>query len=310
MDFPAPGPEDEGRHEPGDEEYWNESWYFDVASADGSRGGYVRVGLYPNLDAVWYWACVVEEGGRLVMVVDHGVPLPAREGSLEVRGSALWADHVCEEPYRRWSLGLETHAVALDDPRDAYAEQPSGERVPFGLELEWESEGLPFAYSVTPRYEIPCRVRGEFLLGDTTLAIDAPGQRDHSWGVRDWWQFGWVWSSAHLEDGTRLHGTEVRLAPEAYFSTGYVQDGSGARETQRFSVTERQTEDGLVTDIRFEMVVGEEVLTGSVEPTGWAPVLCTSTEGKRSYFARALSRWRLDDGRAGVGWIEFNMPQG
>ncbi len=309
MDFPGPGPQDEGRHPPGDEQYWNESWYFDVASTDGSRGGYVRIGLYPSLDSVWYWACLVEEDGQLVMAVDHGLPLPASESSLEVRGSALWANHVCEEPYQRWSLGLETHALVLDDPREAYAEEPRGERVPFGFELEWESEGAPFAYAVTPRYEIPCRVRGEFLLGDTTVGIDAPGQRDHSWGVRDWWQFGWVWSSAHLEDGTRLHATEVRFAPEMNFSTGYVQDSRGPREIDGFSVTEHQTGDGLVTDVRFEMAVGGEQLSGTVEPTGWAPVLCTSTEGKRSYFARTLSRWQLDDGRAGVGWIEFNMPQ-
>lgn len=309
MDFRGPGPDDEGRHPPGDEQYWNESWYFDVSSVDGTSGGYVRIGLYPNLDAVWYWACMVEEGGRLVMAVDHGLALPGSDRSLEVRGSALWADHVCEEPFQRWSLGLETHALALDDPREAYADEPRGDLVPFGFELEWETAGAPFAYAVTPRYEIPCRVHGEFRLGDTTVPVDAPGQRDHSWGVRDWWQFGWVWSSAHLSDGTHLHGTEVRLAPEAVFSTGYVQDRNGPRESDRFSVTENPTGDGLVADATFEMVVGDEVLAGTIEPTGWAPVLCTSTEGKRSYFARALSRWRLDDGRSGVGWVEFNMPQ-
>ena len=43
-------PQDEGRHEPdAADELWNESWYFDFAAADGSLGGYVRVGLYEHL---------------------------------------------------------------------------------------------------------------------------------------------------------------------------------------------------------------------------------------------------------------------
>jgi hypothetical protein len=31
-------PVDEGRHEPGAEPLWNESWYFDFAAEDGSIG--------------------------------------------------------------------------------------------------------------------------------------------------------------------------------------------------------------------------------------------------------------------------------
>src|SRR5436309_9893854 len=36
-------------HRPGTDRLWGESWYFDFASADGSVGGFVRVGDYPNL---------------------------------------------------------------------------------------------------------------------------------------------------------------------------------------------------------------------------------------------------------------------
>ena len=55
----AVDPSDEGHHPPGDDPLWNESWYFDFVTADGSLGGYVRLGRYPNLGVVWYWACLV-----------------------------------------------------------------------------------------------------------------------------------------------------------------------------------------------------------------------------------------------------------
>ncbi len=47
---PALRPEaaDEGRHEPGPERLWNESWYFDAISDAGDLGLYVRLGRLPN----------------------------------------------------------------------------------------------------------------------------------------------------------------------------------------------------------------------------------------------------------------------
>ena len=54
-------------------------------------------------------------------------------------------------------------------------------------------------------------MHGEILVGDETIAFDGIGQRDHSWGVRDWWSLGWVWTAGGLEDGTRFHTTRIRV---------------------------------------------------------------------------------------------------
>ena len=39
---------------------------------------------------------------------------------------------------------------------------------------------------------------------DVSLQAGGWGQRDHSWGVRDWWLLGHVWFAVRLEDGTLL----------------------------------------------------------------------------------------------------------
>src|SRR5262245_9556643 len=177
----AAQPADERPHEPGAEPLWSESWYFDFATTDATLGGYVRIGRYPSLGVVWYWACLVGSDRPLVTVLDHAVPLPDLP-SLELRTDGLWADHNCEEPLARWSLGLEAFAVARDDPAEVYR-GAFGDRVPFGFDLEWETAGQPFAYPAgLDRYEIPCRVHGEVLVGTETIELDAVGQRDHSWG--------------------------------------------------------------------------------------------------------------------------------
>ena len=53
----------------------------------------------------------------------------------------------------------------------------------------------PTTTSLTTRYEIPCLVTGTVTVDGETFTVEGQGQRDHSWGVRDWWAFGWCWCS-------------------------------------------------------------------------------------------------------------------
>jgi len=297
-------PADEARHDPGPEELWSESWYFDFVDAAGTIGGYMRLGLYPNLGTAWYWACVVGEGRRLVTVIDHEVPLPTVR-SMEVRAEGLWADHTVETPLDHMSLGAEAFATALDDPSDTYGSL-RGDRVPLGFDLEWETDGGTYAYPGVTRYEVPCLVHGEILVGDESIAFDGWGQRDHSWGVRDWWTLGWCWWSGRLDDGTRFHGTHVALGDEPVYATGYVQPSG--RELEPVSSVSRSE---VVGDHGFpsSAKVGLDELRLDVEPVAFAPVLLTAPDGRRSRFPRALCRFRESGGgRGGVGWAEWNQP--
>lgn len=298
---------DERHHPPGEGTWWNESWYFDFATRDGSLGGYVRVGLYPNQHTTWYWACLVGEGRPLVTVIDHGVPLPT-PGSLELRTEGLWADHTVEDPFVHFTLGCEAFGLIIDDPADLYQREPRGERVPFGLDLEWETDGAGYAYPAgTTRYEIPCTVTGEVLVGDERIEIDAIGQRDHSWGERDWWTLAWTWTSGWLEDGTRFHGTSARLGGETLsYQPGYVQPPGGPLAgVTRTATTHELGEHGLPTAATFTL----DDLALDIEPVAFAPVLLEAVDGRVGRFPRALCRFRdRTGGRSGVGWTEWNQP--
>src|SRR3954464_8120075 len=74
-----PEPVDEGRHEPGPEQLWNESWYFDAISEDGTLGLYTRLGLYPNLGVSWITAVVCGPGRDTLALVDFDATLPGAE---------------------------------------------------------------------------------------------------------------------------------------------------------------------------------------------------------------------------------------
>src|SRR5207237_456868 len=80
----------------------------------------------------------------------------------------LWAQPICETPHEHWTLGLEAFGVALDDPAVAYHGE-RGDRVALGLDLEWEAVAPAQASTGLPRYEQPCAVHGDVLVGDERL---------------------------------------------------------------------------------------------------------------------------------------------
>jgi hypothetical protein len=301
-------PADEATHPPGPEPFWQESYYLDFAAADGSIGGYVRIGRYPNLGpdgagVIWYWACVVGPDRSLVTVIDNAVPFPNAYDSLELRTDGLWADHHVETPLDHFSLGLEAFGVALDDPADTYRGM-RGVRTPLGFDLEWETDGIPFRWPQgLDRYEIPCRVHGEILVGDERIEFEGPGQRDHSWGERDWWVRGWCWTAFRFDDGTRLHA--VTTLPSEGFAIGYEQPPDGGLELiTAFDAQPTLGVEAIPTSARLD-VAGVEV---TVEPLAWSPVLLVDPAGREARFPRAMARFTAADGRTGLGWIEFNQP--
>ncbi len=296
---------DERRHPPGPEPLWGESWYLDVVDPDRGVAGYVRLGLYPNEGTAWYWACVVGPDRPLVTVIDHSVAVPTAP-SLEIRTEGLWADYTVETPLDHVTVGVEAFAVQVDDPAEVLRSTDlRGERVPFGMDLEWETDGGTYAYPGVTRYEVPCRVHGEILVGQERIEIDGWGQRDHSWGVRDWWSMGWSWTAGRLDDGTRYHGTAVDLAGTPVYTTGYVQSPQGHLVgTDRTAHDETDDAAGLPASGTWN--VGE--LDLDVEVVASSPVLLVAPDGRVSQFPRSWCRVATPDGRIGHGWTEWNRP--
>ncbi|MGD0455830.1 MAG: phosphotransferase, partial [Solirubrobacteraceae bacterium] len=296
-----PEPSDEGRHAPGPEQLWNESWYFDAISEDGRTGVYTRLGLYPNLGVSWLTAFVCGPDRATVAIVEFAAPLPGGD-ELTVDMEGLHAEHVCDSPLERFRVRLqatgETHADSA-----ALLRGEAGDPVPVAFDLEWQTLGEPYAYRVTTRYEIPCRVVGTVRIGDETIELHGVGQRDHSWGTRDWWSAEWMWSAGHLDDGTRFHGVELRLPGAPAIGVGYLQPpNDGLVELDSVTASEEVGPDGLITTAR----IGYGELALRVQPLAFGPLRLEAPDGRVSQFPRAMCRVFAEDGRTGVAWVEWN----
>jgi len=309
-------PEDEQRHPPDDDDLWNESYYADFVQADGSWGGWLRLGLYPNRDVAWWTTWIVSRDRPGVASVRYDAPVPAGTG-LVAEDAAIRIALEIVEPLRRFRIAASAPAAHHDDPAAVYDGAP-GRPARLDLDLTWTTDGSPYHYIFTTRYEIPCTVEGIVTIDGETMVVRGQGQRDHSWGVRDWWAFGWCWSSARLDDGTRVHLADIRM-PGYPVAFGYVQTPAGAVHTvTELSVTEDLGLAGLPDTARIELAYGDEAgspgnvgnLAIEVTPLAFGPALLRNDDGRTSRFPRAMVRYAAEDGREGLGWIEWNQPEG
>ncbi len=160
-----------------------ETWWFATWDVDGVAW-WISISVHVASRRSWYAAAWIEPEARPVVVADAEMPWPRPERYLEIRGRGLWAHHVCEEPLRRWSVGLEAVAVAHDDAAQGLDD---GWGDPDGLagDVEWESTGEVVARRAGV-FDHPCRVDGVLERVGQELQLDgAPGRRGRVTGGVD-----------------------------------------------------------------------------------------------------------------------------
>ncbi|ORB88220.1 DUF7064 domain-containing protein [Mycobacterium persicum] len=301
-----PSDDDELAHPPTDEPLWSESWYADFVDAPKGLGGWFRLGRIADQHTAWVHALLCGPDMPTVAVVDVDVSLP--DDPWTVRTDAIELGHAVGAPLQTYRVDLQARGQAYADPAALLRGEP-GDPVEVTMRLVWTTDGRPYRYRMTSRYEIPCTVSGTVTVDGTGYRFDSvPGQRDHSWGVRDWWGMDWMWSAVHLDDGTHLHGVRIQIPGAPAFSVGYVQDADGLlTELQTVSIQDSFGPNGLPLRAILSLDPGE--LTVDVEVRAHAPVRLVAVDGRVSQFPRAWAAVSTADGRSGVGWLEWNRNQ-
>ena len=264
------------------------------------------MGITPNLGVANFWACAVGRDRPLVMAIDHAAPLPTSEHTLGLTGEGFSVEQSIVAPFEEFAVTYSVDAEAHEDPRAVYRKE-RGKPTRLEAELTWRSVAAPFPYPAMTRYELPCLVTGTVTVDGETVTVDGQGERDHSWGRRDWWEIGWCWTSGRLDDGTWFHG--MRPTPEFFeFEPGFLRTAASPDLVVASQVKPRYAwgDDGLpvgtglaIDDLDFE-----------VTPLFYAPVLLTAPDARTSHFARALCRYDEIGGasRTAYGWTEWNLP--
>jgi hypothetical protein len=259
-------------HRPGTDRLWGESWYFDFASVDGSVGGFVRVGDYPNLGRRWCWAYVAAGSRAVGCALDRPL-VGGRDALWQTTDPSLRL--LVESAANRW------HIVADGDG--------------FGMDLIWQERAPVYPYARGNRLEQPGWAVGDVSIDGKALPLDGPGQRDHSWGIRDWWRFGWTWCAGWLSDDTRFQATLLdtrgRVAPDGYLMA-----------------TDRPLEPAHDVAVHADAVRVNDTLLEFAD-VAQVTIDLPSPAGRSSRLRRAMTRVRTGGMQHGIGWRERNMPE-
>ena len=198
-------------------------------------------GLIPNQGHAWINALLCGPDMPTIAVLDFEA---AAAGRAHRTCTPTASTSSSRRPSRCRPTGCRCagRGEAYDDPADLLRGEP-GRPVDVDDGPGVDDRGTPYQYRLSPRYEIPCTVSGTVTRGRARSYefAEVAGQRDHSWAARDWWGMDWVWSALHLDDGTHIHGVDLRIPGAPPIGVGYVQRGGRGSSSCRPSSRGRRS---------------------------------------------------------------------
>ncbi len=215
-------------HSPEPDPAWQESWYFNFFDLSAGVCGLARIGYRPvagKADGL-FLAAVDGRPAVLYPALSRRLASPrVRVGDardLATGGLAF----SCGDALSSWEISLHTRRVDAKmlftafTPAYFYPEPSAG-------------AGKSAAHD---HYEQAGRVTGAFRAGRAVRQIHGLGQRDHSWGPRNWAGVGtWTWISAQFPSGWAFNLWSVGEDPVPALS-GFVGTAKENRDLAAGSV--------------------------------------------------------------------------
>jgi hypothetical protein len=321
-------PRHEFFHAPGDDEFWSESYYLDVI--DGDVAVHARIGFYPNREAANVFAFVVDDG-TIYRLRDDEVDLRDVYG-LCVDTPDFYFELLPERVGRDWRLAFGGTADRCETPREAV--DGTGETIELDGELVTRARHEPFRYSdgavwhggtEEDRYEVATEVEGSVTVDDRTIQFEGTGERDHSWGPREWTDGEWLWISGAFDDGSAYNhlsawapGHGPSEAPPV-ITNGFWFDGDAVHAIEDADVSASPPfgaetargwlEDGAApeVDLTLSWAEGSADVTAALQAT--TPVDWRDEDaGQWAMLNRGPARQKRDGSVDGRGFVE-NMTQ-
>jgi hypothetical protein len=303
---------DEHMHPVDDHAQFNESALLTMFDLEAGAGGFVRIGNRPNEGHAEATFCWFLPDGSALFSFDRA-PISGNE---RFRTAKIAVDLV--EPGRtlRASFRGEAHHLAsardLIDPKAAFTGSPKAEA---GLDLTLTGVsplygGTPFpGLKVGGHYEQHMRVEGALTIGGRALAVNALGNRDHSWGPRVWqatYADRTLWCTFGDDFGIATSLTWHSRYPDEYEVIGYAwKDGRMIRIIDASVHSEFEDPAHLfhaTFTARLHLEDGQSlVLEGRALQI--AP-LRHRREGQTTHIGWAMAEF-VCDGRKGLGLSEY-----
>lgn len=225
---------DELLHQPGDTQKWRESYYFNWVDIENKISGFSTIGIVPN-----------EKRREFVFVlfINDKREFYYQEPILENYSEDI--DTMLQ--YRRLSFRLvkpfQTWEIAYDSRKFKF-------NLTFETRFATHNFGTSSSGSWHEHYESSGRISGKKIFKDkTTMELQGYGQRDKSWGYRDWHAFD-NWYAGHFQFKNWTAAFRKDYRGNTIDLSGYVANASGTIPISSMEINTINDTDKLNSPIR------------------------------------------------------------
>lgn len=229
-------------HSPGNHKQWNESFYFNWYDQRQNICSFTRIGITPN---------VKQKNVFLFFMLPNGKKLGIRKntpiGELPAENNLiLEVNNLCftrKTSEKEWNLDYDGEMI------NPY--QPDDPPVPVKFNLQFIGLHSMFNYRECPISELQekhsknvasehleqyGKIKGTLLIEDKSYEINALGERDHSWGVRDWTApKRWVWLTCQFNKEFAFNITKLTVA-EGDIDAGFIHKNGKTQPIKKVSI--------------------------------------------------------------------------
>lgn len=215
-------------HSPGTDEQWNESFYFNWYDKKLNICSFSRIGLTPNTGQKnMFLFFMLPHRKKLGMRKIDSLKKPLSEETLVLDVSNL--RFIRKKSEKEWYISYD--GVLLDPYTD------NDSTVPVQFDLDFFGLHPIFNYRDCPlsalqeklsknvaseHFEQYGKITGILKVADKTYEINALGERDHSWGVRNWTApKRWVWLTCQFNKDFAFNITKLSVS-EGDIDAGFI----------------------------------------------------------------------------------------
>jgi hypothetical protein len=291
-------------HEFGSHEEWNESFYFNFYDRGQDICGFMRIGLKPNRKEKSVFCFLMMPDGSILGIKDAE---EMENNDLDAKGLKF----VKVEDDRKWRLEFSGEIPKVQ--KDGEKEQVS-----FSLEFTALNKVYDYRESVSgDKEKIAASVASEHLeqfgkytgklsVGNRIYDITALGERDHSWGPREWSAPRmWVWITAQFDEGFAFNLTKLFM-DRGEVDAGFIHVDGRNIPIMRADIVTEANRDGSPNTVYMALHDKEGDVHGVKAVVKHKTTLpFTSKEGKvTTLMHESLAKFTMDD-EVGYGIVEY-----
>ena len=197
-------------HEIGENKDWNESFYFSFYDRGNDLCGFMRIGVKPNKKEKAVFCFLMMPDGSLIGTKEH-VEMD------EITTSAGGLNFEKLEDEKKWAVKFDGELPRMEKDAKVMVKVKMdlvfdglNPMFDYRATVSGEKEKAAAATVASEHLEQMVKATGTITVGEKEMPINGLGERDHSWGVRDWHApRAWVWLTCQFNEGYGFNITKV-----------------------------------------------------------------------------------------------------